>query len=253
MAIEGTIDARHGKQRWLIASAAAAVLSAVVVSMFQSPSAALSGAAGGGRPVELRRVTPERGTLSEETVMRDLTPLFLPTERNASLRKLPAREPGRTFLEVEAPKLGIAGAGWRFDQALAPVITLDGVALRAATPLTYLNAAAPDAAARGFGRKDVEIAPLAPRAGWIEVVESRSGGVVMAEAVPATAGLPSGKVWQPVEFLAAVGPAGLVAPLTLTSRSGVDEVDTFYRNYLARTFRVGERLPPGFYRITVAP
>jgi hypothetical protein len=45
----------------------------------------------------------------------------------------------------------------------------------------------------------------------------------------------------------------LIAPLTLTTRSGVEEIDNFYRNYLVRTYRVGERLAPGFYRITVAP
>jgi hypothetical protein len=60
-------------------------------------------------------------------------------------------------------------------------------------------------------------------------------------------------MWAPLEFLATVEAAGLVAPLTLTGRSGVDEVDAFFRNYLVRTFRLGERLPPGFYRITVSP
>jgi hypothetical protein len=56
-----------------------------------------------------------------------------------------------------------------------------------------------------------------------------------------------------MEFLAAVDPAGLAAPLTLTTRSGVEDVDTYFQNFLAHTLRVGERLAPGFYRISVGP
>jgi hypothetical protein len=56
-----------------------------------------------------------------------------------------------------------------------------------------------------------------------------------------------------MEFVAAVDPAGLVGPLVPTVRSGVEEVDNFFQNYLARTLRVGERLAPGFYRICVGP
>jgi hypothetical protein len=53
--------------------------------------------------------------------------------------------------------------------------------------------------------------------------------------------------------VAAIDPTGLAAPLTITTRSGVDEVDAYFQNFLARTLRVGERLAPGFYRISVGP
>ena len=41
--------------------------------------------------------------------------------------------------------------------------------------------------------------------------------------------------WQPMEFIAAVDPAGLVGPLVPTARSGVDEVDAYFGRYLADT------------------
>jgi hypothetical protein len=61
------------------------------------------------------------------------------------------------------------------------------------------------------------------------------------------------KPWEPVEFQAVVNTSGLVVPLVVTKSSGVEEVDAHFRNFLARSFRIGQRLPPGFYRITVAP
>ena len=36
-------------------------------------------------------------------------------------------------------------------------------------------------------------------------------------------------------------------------RSDVDAVDAYFERYLTDTFRVGDRLAPGFYRIRVGP
>jgi hypothetical protein len=76
---------------------------------------------------------------------------------------------------------------------------------------------------------------------------------VLAETLPAEVAPPTTKAWQPMEFLAAVDPAGLVGPLVITEDSRVEEVNTYFRKYLAQTYRIGERLPPGFYRIIVGP
>jgi hypothetical protein len=56
-----------------------------------------------------------------------------------------------------------------------------------------------------------------------------------------------------MELFAAVDAAGLAAPLLVTEGSRVDEVDAHFRKMLAQTYRIGERLPPGFYRIVVGP
>jgi hypothetical protein len=56
-----------------------------------------------------------------------------------------------------------------------------------------------------------------------------------------------------MEFVATIDAAGLAAPLMVTTHSGVDEVDVYFKNFLVRTLRVGERLTPGIYRISVGP
>ncbi len=69
--------------------------------------------------------------------------------------------------------------------------------------------------------------------------------------------------WQPLEFMAAVDPAGLVGSLMPTVRSVTPPDNHFpqldaealqwLEKYLAQKLRVGERLGPGFYRICVGP
>lgn len=240
------------RQRWAVAAIGAAVVALLVVSVFRAPAIDMPQSAVATKGVELRNVSAANAAQADEALMRDLTPLFLPTERNASLARIPKRELGQTFLDIETPRLGIAGADWRFDRGLPPVAAIEGQPVSSATALDVLEAAALDAPLAGFGRNEARVAGMIPRGGFIEVVNARDGQTLMAEVVT-SAGPPTRKPWQPFELMATVGPAGLVAPLMLMTRSGVDEVDVFFRNYLARTFRVGERLPPGFYRITVAP
>ena len=63
--------------------------------------------------------------------------------------------------------------------------------------------------------------------------------------------------FAPVEYLVAVSSAGIVGdPILLVGSEGeaMDEkVDTFFRSYLVKTFRLGERLNPGRYRVLVGP
>ena len=65
-------------------------------------------------------------------------------------------------------------------------------------------------------------------------------------------GSPEGE-WGVMEFVARVERAGLVGLPLLTQSSGVRAVDDFTLNYLVKTARIGARLPPGSYRITVGP
>ena len=59
--------------------------------------------------------------------------------------------------------------------------------------------------------------------------------------------------WQPVEFLFAINAAGSVGRPMVTTSSQVPEVDAYFRDYLAKSFHLGERLAPGFYRVVVGP
>ena len=56
-----------------------------------------------------------------------------------------------------------------------------------------------------------------------------------------------------MEFIAAVDAAGLVGSVVPTVSSGAGEVDEYFGRYLADTLRVGQRLAPGFYLISVGP
>jgi hypothetical protein len=191
--------------------------------------------------------------LIDATLMRDLTPLFLPTSRNATVPPPRPREPGKAFLDQEAIRLSFSETAWNFERDWPPAVTLNGRALRDVGPIDVLEGIVPSEALPGVGRSDEELAPLPPRAGFVEVVSARTGERVLAASLDAAVRPPEDRLWAPVEYLAAVAPAGLAVPLAVITRSGVDEVDSFFRDYLARSFRIGERLPPGFYRVTVAP
>jgi hypothetical protein len=248
------IEAETGlRNRWAIAAAVGVLVLATVVLVLRPPPVVLPMSSPPLSGVELRQVTAEETAFSEETKLRDLTPLFLPTERNATLRQLPSREPGHNFLEIEAPKFVIADSGWRFDRGLPATVMLNARPLSQATPLDYLDEAAAEAPFMSMGRDKLQIPALSPRGGVMEVVRTRDGLLLFSEEIRAEHKPPTDKTWQPVEFLASVGPAGLVTPLNVSVRSGVEEVDLYFRNHLANVYRIGERLLPGIYRISVAP
>jgi hypothetical protein len=176
------------------------------------------------------------------TLLRDPKPLFLPTEFNSSRRDVPAPQTGRSF------------------DGFPAILTFAEPALKvnlppaAAVPETAAQALAgdpPGVPFIGFGRRDLAVPRISPRSAYVEILEAGTGHVVWSRSLEAV-GVP-GTAWQPMEFMAAVDPAGLVGPLVLTGHSGAAAVDSFFTDYLAETLRVGELLPPGFYRISVGP
>lgn len=234
---------RTTKRRWAVAGAGAAAVGALVVILFRqaAPPSAM--------PVK----TPHRPTVTlvnakdqavnDEAVLLDPTPLFLPTKWNATQRELAPPDPGGRFQGFDAPKLSFAENELKLGLP-APIAVPAG-------PAEAVAADAPTSVLAGFGRVDgPEVGPTA-RGAFVEIRLASDGRKVLAQAID---GPPPGKGgWAPVEFMARVDAAGLVGPLVVTDRSGLEEVDAFFANYLARTLRVGERLAPGFYRICVGP
>lgn len=243
--------AASDQQRWVIAAAAAAATAVVILFLIQAPRVSPPVAAPLVRPVELQRIAAADVAQSEEAALRDLTPLFLPTVWNASGAKLPQREPEKTFFDRETERFAFSEAAWGIDLAL--VVPLNGKPVVAAGPRDVLAADDPAAVLTGFGRSEVKVVPLAPRGGVVEIVALGTGRPVLTMELPSDTRPPTDALWAPLEFLAGVDSAGLIAPLKLTVRSGVEEVDAFFRGYLPGTFRIGERLTPGFYRVVVAP
>ncbi len=242
-------------QRWTVAAAGGGAALLVMTLAFQPtlPLPPEVPAAARKAGLTLIRQDDANRVLHEQAVMHDTTPLFLPTELNAAARELPRREPAKTFLDNDPPKLSIGEAGLNITADLLPIVSLNGKPPGQAKAEDVLAVDPGGGMLVGFGRIETKVTALPLRGGFVEVVATGTGRTVLAETLPAEAAPPTTKAWQPMEFLAAVDPAGLVGPLVITEDSRVEEVNTYFRKYLAQTYRIGERLPPGFYRIIVGP
>jgi hypothetical protein len=229
--------------RWALSGALATFLAFLLAMLFRVPSVP---------PPEFPKSLPAKGVtlvregdrvVTDESILLDPTPLFLPTKWNSTQRDLPRREAVGRFQGYDTPKFTFAENELKLR--LPPPIKV---------PASVAEAVAEDIRASplvGFGRKDSTIEPPPPRGGFVEIVETRTGRKVLAQSISTG---PSGTAaWQPMEYLARIDAAGLVGRPVVTSRSGVDEVDAFFANYLVRTLRIGERLEPGFYRISIGP
>lgn len=242
--------------RWLVSLVGGIVTLGAVVALFRPAQPVVTFGSSGLKPakplVQMARATDSDLVLKAETQIRDLRPLFLPTEFNVSLPE-PKREAGRTFLDKETMKFGFLEAELNIGRELPAVITLNDKTMESVTAKEFLDAEGVEAPLSGWGRGPVTLAPAPVSGGMLDVVSSATGHRVFARALPLEARPASNKPWSPLEMMATIDAAGLSAPLVITSSSGVEEIDAHYRNFLVRQYRIGERLPPGFYQIVVAP
>jgi hypothetical protein len=100
-----------------------------------------------------------------------------------------------------------------------------------------------------MGHIDLNKGALPVRAGYLEV-RALDGSENIIEQ-PLTGFNVSRPDFEPMEFLVVVSSSGLVGEPILTKSSGWEEVDAFFRGYLAKSYHVGERLPPGRYVVVV--
>jgi hypothetical protein len=247
----------ESKARWAIAGIGAAVGLAAVLMLFRfpAPSTAILLPRAAPLPKASVRVEAPDGSdllLKAEAELRDLKPLFLPTARNAALPE-PRLEPGRTFLDNETLKLKYGEGQGDVSHGLPGTIGLGGKPFEHASLGDALGPKEVGLDLQGFGRADAKVEPMPARGGYVEVLRLKDGVRVLGEPLAVEARPPADKAWSPVEFMAVVDAAGLVSPLVVVEGSRHEEVDVHFRNYLALQFRIGERLEPGFYRITVAP
>ncbi len=175
-------------------------------------------------------------------MLYDLTPLFLPTAFNSSRRDYEPTEPAGGFAGFPAKHV--------FDD-IELTLNLPPPTVIPSTPAEALGDDPPGAPFLGFGRATVKVEPLAPRAAYVEILNAGTGRRVFGE--PLADAHPPSASWKPMEFLASVDPAGLVGPPVLTLHSDAAEVDAYFARYLVDTLRVGQRLAPGFYRISIGP
>ena len=182
--------------------------------------------------------------LRERADLLDPTPLFFPTDWNYGQQELPKRlrrQPGQVFASFD-PKFTVDEQNMK---------TYGGATARAPEKLADVLTQGNEAPFAGMGHIDVVRPPLPERVGILEV-RSFSGGNVIIEQSLTGLSLPR-LDYAPLEFVISVGAAGVVGSPVLASGSGWEDVDAFFLTYLVKTFRVGERLKPGSYRVLVGP
>lgn len=234
------------KRRWMVAAVGAAVGGALVLLMFRQPTAPRVESLASAKSSPARAVTiipPKDFAVNDEATLLDPTPLFLPTKWNATQREIAPPEPGGRFQGYDVPR-------WSFAENDLKLGLPDPIKTPA-NPVEAVTSERPTVVLAGFGRTDAAVGPPPARGAMVEVVAASTGKKVLTHVV--TEAPPGKGGWQPMEFLAGVDAAGLVGPLAVTTRSGEEEVDAYFVNYLSRRLRVGERLAPGFYRISVGP
>jgi len=200
-------------------------------------------------PVVVARLDQQAGDglMREQATLFDPTPLFLPTEWNTNQRALPAtvqHQPGQVFRPFESkPLFGEA-------ELSLPIGPVSAVGER---PADLLKEPSHDPFL-GFDREDRDLPPLAFRPGYVEVRSAGTGEIVLARSLDDSLVLPPAqRAWQPAEFFIAVTPAGLLGGPTDPAGAEVEEMEVFFRDYLAKNLHLGERLAPGIYRIVVGP
>jgi hypothetical protein len=187
--------------------------------------------------------------LREQATMFDPTPLFLPTEWNTGQRPLPAavqRQPGQVFGTFEAKVM------YGEAELALPVGAARSLP---ASPVDMLKEPSRDPFL-GFGLEDEPLTPLPSRQGLVEVRQVGTGEMMPGFPRELDRGLvlPAGRAnWQPAEFLVSVTVGGLLGQPADTASSDIEELDALFRGYLADTLHLGERLPPGVYRVVVGP
>lgn len=243
------VSVNKNRLRWALALSGAVVVLAGVGRLFHPPLPTALPTTKPPKPASVGMTGPGSAgneLLQEQAQLQDPTPLFLPTEFNAAQDTLPDKvlhKPGEQFAGF-LPKLSYGEADLKLG--FAPTVSVPKGATEA------LLSQPTQQPFPGFGRLDSPGGELPSRGAMLEVIFAKTGQTVW-EKVLAEARPPGDKTWQPLEFLVAVDAAGLVGPPLLSVRSGVEEVDGYFQNYLVKTLHVGARLSPGFYRICVGP
>jgi len=247
---------RDSKRAWVVAGLASVVGVALVAALFRGPSEPPP-APGQARPI-LELPASSHALASDRAVFKDPTPLFLPTRWNAA-------PPERGRRQLEGNFQGY-GPDYSFSENELQLNLPQPVAVPAG-PAHALVENSPGNPFMGIGRADSAVAPVSPRWALVEVLAAPDGRVVYSQPLKDLSTLPEpalhGGGWRPVEFMAAVDPAGLVGRLAPVVRREPPGVDRFVQlpgksvaaigTYLADTLRLGDRLPPGLYSVTVGP
>jgi hypothetical protein len=183
--------------------------------------------------------------VSEQLEYLNPEPLFMPTAWNAGVQPLPSelrRQPDQAFDSFE-PQMTFS------SNRLNPVFAPPAVAPEEPIRALDIGGSPRFATVGRLGMAPVSL----EREAFVEVRRVGDGGLVHAAPL---SGLPSAirdVPWAPIRFLIAVNEIGLVGVPMIELGSGSTEVDDAIQQFLGSDYRLGNRLVPGFYSVTVGP
>ncbi|MBK9990567.1 MAG: hypothetical protein IPP19_07535 [Verrucomicrobia bacterium] len=225
------------------------VLAATLVRLPKTPSGKTPGQPTSS--VAIARADSKGGNaaLMQQVELYDPKPLFLPTSINSSDPELPAslrREPGAAFRDFPAQ--------YAFDEYDMKKVAFPEPIGVPENPVQALSTGTAPNPFYVLGRINYPYKPLPAREAFLEVQQAKSGRTVLA--MPLTSdqanALPAVD-WQPMEMIISIEASGMVGEPTVTSGSGFEAVDNYFRMYVAKQFRLGARLAPGFYALRIGP
>ena len=250
----GFPDRRVSSARdWICAAFVGVAVVLLVSALFRAPVAPSLVNERRSPKIVLRNAGTADAALTEQAIIRDNAPLFLPTRWNAPRPASVPREPGRVLLATEPLQARFSSTDLGLHKQLAPNVTLNGVPMAGASPVDALDSEPTANALVGFGREVVQLPAAAARTAVIEVYATRTGERVALHAVPPAVMGESQKPWGRMTLLMAVAAQGGVGRPTVTESSRLDEVDQFFVRYLSESAFIGDIAAPGFYRIVITP
>lgn len=195
----------------------------------------------------VRVSSPGQGTtdraLQERADLFDPAPLFIPTAKNFGQGQLPpqlVKQPGQVF--------GDFGAKLNFNEG--GLGTYGAENLAAGENLVDVLSRSNEVPFAGLGESGVARPTLNGRSALVQI--KKMGQSDLREFAVTNVAVPRPD-FSPMEFVVAVGPAGLIGEPLITRGSGREEVDQFFQDFLAKTYRLGSVLSPGRYRVLIGP
>lgn len=230
--------------RWLVAAGGSVALVAAAGLLFRPAGPAIEKPRFG--PILGVQIVP---AMAETALLTDPTPLFLPTPLSSESHRAAGRDLEQKFA-AEPPQFAFREGDLQLELKL-PMAT-------PANPAEALVQNPPGNPVLGIGRSDGQVPVLPARRAFVQAVNLGDGKVVLRSSLPDDGG---GAGWSPIDFMAKVGPAGLIGRLEPAAPRGAGaQFPALDSDRMARLEKVLEQelflhheWSPGAYRITVGP
>ncbi|GAB5560644.1 MAG: hypothetical protein SynsKO_22910 [Synoicihabitans sp.] len=235
---------------WIPASVVVAILLLGVIGLIDSspafdPLRKPNPDAGGGVILSDLQAEVGEDTVFGELVLKNPTPLFLPTRWNSGQveARLPAeRAPGATFTEISAKPV--------FAEAVNELQLPDGVSVPQ-TPISALEKVERLGSSLELSTRDGASRALPRRAGYLEVAATDSGKIIYEKVLEITQERMPLQV--PIEAVLVINSVGVwVRPTVVEALEGT-AVDFDQINLLVQGQRLETVLGAGIYRILLGP